>query len=169
MFFRITLIAGQFAATARIPNALTYPAILIGLALSLVTAAAMGHSTLAINWLGKTSESPMLESLYGFGVCLGIGIISVMFNGIHAGDMKLIAAMGAIFGLHDVCVMLLWALAAAIPMALINLLIQDESGHSRITGPNYYLLFMGLMLLNSVLFVVYARGYREQRFVQGTT
>jgi POT family proton-dependent oligopeptide transporter len=53
--------------------------------------------------------------------------------------------------------------------ALINLLIQDESGHSRITGPNYYLLFMGLMVLNTLLFVVYARGYREQRFVQGTT
>jgi POT family proton-dependent oligopeptide transporter len=51
--------------------------------------------------------------------------------------------------------------------ALINLLIQDAQGHSRITGPNYYLLFAGMMLLNSLLFVLYARGYREQRFVQG--
>jgi proton-dependent oligopeptide transporter, POT family len=52
--------------------------------------------------------------------------------------------------------------------ALFNLLIQDEHGHSRIAGPTYYLLFAGLMLLSSTLFALYARAYREQRFVQGT-
>jgi proton-dependent oligopeptide transporter, POT family len=51
--------------------------------------------------------------------------------------------------------------------ALINLLIQDERGHSRIAGPSYYLLFAALMLSTSLAFVLYARGYRERRFVQG--
>jgi POT family proton-dependent oligopeptide transporter len=51
--------------------------------------------------------------------------------------------------------------------ALVNLLIQDEHGHSRITGASYYLTFAGFMLLTSVLFGLYARGFREQRFIQG--
>jgi POT family proton-dependent oligopeptide transporter len=52
--------------------------------------------------------------------------------------------------------------------ALVNVVIQDEQGHSRITGASYYLTFAGLMLLTSGLFALYARGFREHRFVQGT-
>ncbi|HET8931935.1 MAG TPA: POT family MFS transporter [Polyangiales bacterium] len=52
--------------------------------------------------------------------------------------------------------------------ALVNLFIQDEHGHSRITGATYYLTFAGCMLLTSVLFAWYARTFREQRFIQGT-
>jgi len=51
--------------------------------------------------------------------------------------------------------------------ALVNLVIQDEQGHSRITGASYYLTFAGLMLLTCALFSLYARGFREHRFVQG--
>jgi POT family proton-dependent oligopeptide transporter len=51
--------------------------------------------------------------------------------------------------------------------ALVNVLIQDEQGHSRITGATYYLTFAGCMLLTSLLFAWYARSFREQRFIQG--
>jgi proton-dependent oligopeptide transporter, POT family len=52
--------------------------------------------------------------------------------------------------------------------ALVNLFIQDEQGHSRITGATYYLVFAGLMLANTLLFSLYARGFRVHRFIQGT-
>lgn len=52
--------------------------------------------------------------------------------------------------------------------ALVNLFIQDEQGHSRITGVTYYLTFAACMLLTSVLFAWYARGFREHRFIQGS-
>jgi POT family proton-dependent oligopeptide transporter len=51
--------------------------------------------------------------------------------------------------------------------ALVNLVIQDEQGNSRITGASYYLAFAGLMLLTCALFSLYARGFREHRFIQG--
>jgi prepilin peptidase CpaA len=116
------------SATARIPNALTYPAILLGLALNFIaTGAAIGGSQITMQWLGVAPGSnPIVESLWGFGACAIIGIVSMIFNGIHAGDMKLIAGMGAIFGLHDVALMLLWALIVAIPMAVINLLLDRK-------------------------------------------
>jgi proton-dependent oligopeptide transporter, POT family len=52
--------------------------------------------------------------------------------------------------------------------ALVNLFIQDEHGLSRITGAAYYLTFAACMLLTSVLFALYARGFREHRFIQGS-
>jgi POT family proton-dependent oligopeptide transporter len=53
--------------------------------------------------------------------------------------------------------------------ALINLVIQDDRGFARISGPTYYLLFVVMMLVTTIAFIFYARGYREQRFIQGAT
>jgi proton-dependent oligopeptide transporter, POT family len=52
--------------------------------------------------------------------------------------------------------------------ALINWLIQDETGHSRIAGTTYYLTFAALMSVTSVSYMFYVRGFRLQRYVQGT-
>ena len=112
------------SVTSRIPNALTYPAILLGLILS--TAMLIpGNSPLAVvaQWIGAPEP---LESLIGFGACAIGGVICVLLNGIGAGDLKLIAAMGAIFGLHLVGLMLLWALLVAIPLAVLNLLLDRK-------------------------------------------
>jgi POT family proton-dependent oligopeptide transporter len=52
--------------------------------------------------------------------------------------------------------------------ALVNWVIQDEHGHSRITGPTYYLAFAGLMLVTTVFYAFYSRGFRVHRYIQGT-
>lgn len=52
--------------------------------------------------------------------------------------------------------------------ALVNVFIQDEHGHSRVTGATYYLMFASLMAVTTVGYAFYARGYRGQRFVQGS-
>ena len=51
--------------------------------------------------------------------------------------------------------------------ALVNLVIQDAHGVSRLSGPAYYLFFAGLMAVTTVGFVVYAARYRGHRYVQG--
>ncbi|HEX2675971.1 MAG TPA: POT family MFS transporter [Polyangiales bacterium] len=51
--------------------------------------------------------------------------------------------------------------------ALVNELIQDAHGKSRLDGPSYYLFFAALMLVTTALFSGYAARYREHRFVQG--
>jgi Flp pilus assembly protein protease CpaA len=142
----VVLVAAWYdSATNRIPNALTYPAIVLGIVLNTLLAMALfSHAFVMARWLGFTAVAypvePMQESLWGFGACAGIGIVSMLLGGIHGGDMKLIAAMGALFGLHAVCAMLLWALAVVIPLALINLLLDRKL--------TQFFHFAGLQLMN---------------------
>ncbi len=50
----------------------------------------------------------------------------------------------------------------------VNYLTQDAAGNSTLEGAAYYNFFAGAMFLTAVLFVFYARTYRERRYVQGT-
>lgn len=52
--------------------------------------------------------------------------------------------------------------------AFVNWVIRDADGHERLTGPNYYLFFAGLMAVTAVVFVGVAMRYREKTYVQGT-
>ena len=50
--------------------------------------------------------------------------------------------------------------------ALINVLIQDEHGKSRLSGADYYWLFSGVMLLTAIGFIFIARSYKGQTYLQ---
>jgi len=76
----------------RIPNALTYPAILVGFAL------AMGTGGLPL----------VLSSLQGFALGFTILFLGMMFGGIGGGDVKLAAALGALTGLQTTILGLLY-------------------------------------------------------------
>ncbi len=67
-------------------------------------------------------------------------------------------------------VMSLWLLSVSagnLITAVINLAIQDEHGKSRLSGPDYYWLFAGLMAGTAVVFIFVAMRYREQSYIQG--
>lgn len=66
-------------------------------------------------------------------------------------------------------VMSLWLLAVSAGngiTAAINLAIQDEAGKSRLTGPDYYWMFAGLMAVTAVIFVFVSTFYREHTYTQ---
>jgi POT family proton-dependent oligopeptide transporter len=66
-------------------------------------------------------------------------------------------------------VMSLWLLSVSfgnVITAAINKAIQDESGKSRLTGPDYYWLFAALMGATAVVFVFVAMFYRERTYTQ---
>ncbi len=66
-------------------------------------------------------------------------------------------------------VMSLWLLSVSagnLITAMINRLIQDEQGHSRISGSNYYWMFAALMGVVATLFVFVAMFYRERTYTQ---
>lgn len=48
----------------------------------------------------------------------------------------------------------------------VNTFIKGADGQSGLEGSNYYLFFTVIMLVASVLFVVYARSYKGQTYIQ---
>jgi POT family proton-dependent oligopeptide transporter len=50
--------------------------------------------------------------------------------------------------------------------SVVNKFFQDDSGKSTLTGPDYYMFFTYLMIGATLVYMVYARFYRGQTFVQ---
>ena len=53
--------------------------------------------------------------------------------------------------------------------ALVNLALERPDGSSRLSGEGYYLFFAALMFMTAVLFVPFARRFRERAYVQGAS
>jgi len=106
-------------ATRRIPNVLTYPAILLGLFLNLGAPFLLrwlGADT-ALTWLGGPHP---LDAGFGFAVAAGIGIVSFLCRGLGGGDVKLLGAMGALLGLWSFLPVFFNAIAIAAVIGLTN-------------------------------------------------
>lgn len=89
--------------TTRIPNGLTYPAIITGLALAL-----------ALNgWDG------LLDGLLGLAVGFVPALLLFVGGGIGGGDVKLLAAMGAIFGYPVIMDVLFYSIIAGVVYGLV--------------------------------------------------
>lgn len=82
--------------TGRIPNLLTYPMLLL----------AFGYR---LWWLGPAGA---LDGLQGFGTGLGLFLLPYAFGGMGAGDVKLMAAVGACLGFDLTLVAILYTTLA---------------------------------------------------------
>jgi prepilin peptidase CpaA len=94
--------------TRRIPNWLTVPALLAGIAIN----------SILLGWTGTKS------SLEGAGVALLILLPLVLLRALGAGDWKLMGAAGAILGPSRLGVLLLASIFAAGLMALVEVVRQ---------------------------------------------
>ncbi|HVS72975.1 MAG TPA: A24 family peptidase [Phycisphaerae bacterium] len=124
----ICALAALFDAwTARIPNRLTYTAILAGLALNALAGASThfpAHSAhLLQRWLSAAGPA---ESLLGFALCAAAGLAAFIVARVGGGDVKLLAAVGALLGITQTVEVLVAALSAAVLYALLNLLIAGR-------------------------------------------
>ncbi len=106
------------AQTQRIPNPLTYGAILAGLGLN---AAAGMLPAAAVTWLAPAGWS---ASLAGFGAgAIFLILAPLLFpRALHGGDLKLLTALGSMLGLAQIGNVLLLALVFALVYAVINLI-----------------------------------------------
>lgn len=96
----------------RIPNALTYPGIALGL---IVNAAGYGPGRQA-GWAG-------LEfALQGLLACGGVMLLCFAFLGVGGGDVKLMAMIGAFLGAERGIEVLLWSVVLASGWGLIRLI-----------------------------------------------
>jgi prepilin peptidase CpaA len=118
------LAAGFDAATGRIPNPITYTGILLGLLLNCAGPALQPVAPrLVSQWLGAAGPTQAALGLLVFG---GIGLVGLMFAGMGGGDMKLLAAIGAILGVSRATDALMVGGAVAVAYALVNLLIAGR-------------------------------------------
>jgi prepilin signal peptidase PulO-like enzyme (type II secretory pathway) len=120
MAILVCLLAALFDGwTRRIPNQLTYPAIVLGLALNgvLPLLEVLKLRSAAV-WLGGVGWQ---SSGGGFLICAGLGVLACVAAGVHGGDIKLLAAVGAMLGFIETCNVLIVALLAAVVYAVLNL------------------------------------------------
>ncbi len=122
-FLVCAVAAGHDAATSRVPNPLTYTAILLGLALNCLPGILRLAGISATDWIGAVGPT---QSLMGFGLCAGIGLACIFMAGMGGGDMKLLAGIGAMLGSHQVTRVMFCALGVAVPFALVNLLLAGK-------------------------------------------
>ncbi len=121
----VCILAALFdARTGRIPNPLTYTAILLGLGLNALSPLlhALPAQSAAI-WLAGVGPQ---ASLMGFAVCAAIGLFAALLAGMHGGDLKLLAAIGSLLGLTQTGNVLIVALATALAYSIINLAVAGR-------------------------------------------
>jgi prepilin peptidase CpaA len=107
----------------RIPNWLTLPALLGGLAVN----------TLFWSWPGTKA------ALEGAGISLGVFLPFVLLRGLGAGDWKLMGALGAFLGPERTVVVVLGAVLIAGVMAMVEVIRQKKV---RETLSNLWILFV---------------------------
>lgn len=113
-------------AFRRIPNALTYPAILLGLLINVVMPAitALIGPNVVQSWLGG-SETPR-DGLLGFGSCAIFGLVSFMLRGVGGGDAKTLGAFGALLGFSRAWPALFNCLLVGAVISIVNLALRGE-------------------------------------------
>lgn len=115
---------------SRIPNLLTYPAVLLGLAINCAVAPllnALGWDW-ALAWLGSPGPA---QSALGFAVCFAFGIISFIARpggakGLGGGDVKVFSAVGAFIGLAAVTTVFFNTLCIAAIIGVLNWALRGE-------------------------------------------
>lgn len=51
-------------------------------------------------------------------------------------------------------------------VSLVNWLIRNPDGSAKLSGANYYLFFVGLMVITTIIYVFYAMRFKERSFLQ---
>jgi len=113
----------------RIPNWLTVPALVVGIALN----------SLAAGWVGAK------ESLLGVGLGLGLLLPFVLIRSLGAGDWKLVGALGAFLGPARLITVLLGTILVAGLMALALIIWKKRVGR---TVRNIFHMVAGLLTLH---------------------
>ena len=113
----------------RIPNWLTVPALVAGIAVN----------SLAAGWLGAK------ESLLGAGLGLGLLLPFVLIRSLGAGDWKLVGALGAFLGPSRLLTVLLGTILVAGLMALVLIIWKKRV---RRTARNIFHMVAGLFSLH---------------------
>lgn len=128
----------------------------------LLTAAAFCMSAIIETWI-QAGQKPNINWQFLAYAIVTAGEVMVSITGLEFSYTQAPPKLKSV-------VMSLWLLgvsAGNLITAVINQLIQDEHGKSRLSGPDYYWLFAGLMALTTIGFTFVAMRYHERSYIQG--
>jgi len=135
LFLTVLAVASYTDATrGKIYNLLTFPAMALGFLLNLVF------------WGVQTPLAGLRFAGLGFAVGLALLIVPFALGGTKAGDVKLLAAVGALKGWEFVFVGFLYGAVVFLPVALVLL---ARSGKLRRALQNIREYFYGLVVLQT--------------------
>lgn len=139
------------AAFRKIPNRFSYAALISALALNLAIAPlceAWNWREVSA-WIGANTGQWGVagESLTGFGLCVAVGVVSFAARGLGGGDVKIIAALGALAGWSLSISILLNTLLVALVVGIINIAFRGA-------------LFQNLqILLGRIIHLIWLRDF----------
>jgi prepilin peptidase CpaA len=125
----------------RIPNKLTMPGMLVGLAANTILSAVFGphqsaHAALVSGWAGTKG------SLAGFGIGLVVLLPFVLLRALGAGDWKLMAALGAILRASNIILLLLGTVFVAGLMAAVEVVRRGRIKETLVNMATLVLAFL---------------------------
>ena len=100
----------------KVYNAVTYPAILAGVAFGAAAGAAAG------NWKGGIEDH-----ILGFGFGFGVLLVAFLLGGMGGGDVKLMGAVGAFLGWPGVLHALFYSFLVGVVVGLIMMVWQGRT------------------------------------------
>jgi prepilin peptidase CpaA len=137
----LILLSGFFdAKVRRIPNKITFPAILFGLIMGLITG----------GWTG------LLQSFISLLVGLGIFFIPFALGGMGAGDVKLMGAIGSLMGWHFSILTALYSALIGGGMVVVYILYTHKLKYSFMRIAYVFIH----LLMNSIM----KNGYNERLY-----
>jgi prepilin peptidase CpaA len=111
LFATISVAAVTDLLRRKVYNWLTYPAIVLGLTLG-YAAGDMGYLSFSLGGAG------LIDHLAGLGLGFGVFFVVHWSGGVGGGDVKLMAAIGAIMGFHFVIGAMFWGSLVGAVMAI---------------------------------------------------
>ncbi len=126
-----------------------------------VTSAAFCISAVIENWI-QAGQTPHINWQFLAYAVMTAAEVMVSITGLEFSYTQAPPKMKSI-------VMSMFLLTTSLGNALtavVNRLIANPDGSSKLPGADYYWFFAGLMFATAVIFVFVARGYREHTYIQ---
>lgn len=134
----------------RIPNALTYPAMIMAIAYN--------------SWLGGFEG--FLFSIEGIGLGIALLIVFHLMGGMGAGDVKLMGAVGGFVGPTIVFAAFLFTAVVGGIHAMVVLMCKGYAGDTR---NRYVLMLKNLLITKKVTYLSPSREERQIRLCYGVS
>lgn len=118
LFATVAVAATTDTLSRRVPNAITFPAMALGLAL--------GFGMGGLGWDASWTQHHFMSHVLGLLIGAGIFLVAWWAEGVKGGEVKLAGAVGALAGAQFTIAAMFWSSLVGAIMALWVLLLRGQ-------------------------------------------